>query len=114
MKTGTDSIIIETRSFPQRFPETKQRVFFLKFSNRARPSFQLSLVEVRLRGAEEERDTLRADLADSSAGQDVIVRKAWETRDKAVKRKNAAEVELAKERIGVMQVRGCSLSRFVF
>ena len=69
-------------------------------------------MEVRLRGAEEERDTLRSDLADSTAGQDVIVRKAWETRDKAVKRKNAAEVELAKERIGVMQVRGCSFSRF--
>jgi coiled-coil domain-containing protein 64 len=47
---------------------------------------------------------VRQDLEDSGLSKDQIIRKAWETRDAAVKRKNAAEVELARERIGVMQV----------
>ena len=33
-----------------------------------------------------------------------LVRKAWDVRDTAVKRKNAAEIELAKERIAGMQI----------
>ena len=62
------------------------------------------MVEVKLSATEEERDTFKADLAESGLSKDQIVKKAWETRDAAVKRKNAAEVELAKERISVMQV----------
>ena len=62
------------------------------------------MIEVQLRGVEEERDNLRQDLSDSVLSKDQIVRKAWETRDAAVKRKNASEVELARERISVMQV----------
>ena len=41
----------------------------------------------------------------SDLGKDEVIKKAWETRDTAVKRKNASEVELARERIAVMQVR---------
>ena len=53
---------------------------------------------------EEERDTLKQDLEGSDLGKDEVIKKAWETRDTAVKRKNASEVELARERIAVMQV----------
>ena len=67
-------------------------------------SSQLSITEVRLRSAEEERDTLKQDLEGSNLGKDEVIKKAWETRDSAVKRKNASEVELARERIAVMQV----------
>merc|ERR1719251_680464 len=35
---------------------------------------------------------------------DVLIKKAWETRDAAVKRKNNTEIELAKTRIDVMQI----------
>ena len=41
----------------------------------------------------------------SDLGKDEVIKKAWETRDTAVKRKNASEVELARERIAVMQVK---------
>ena len=54
--------------------------------------------------AEEERDTLRSDLQQSEAGRDVLIKKAWETRDAAVKRKNNTEIELARTRIDVMQI----------
>ena len=47
----------------------------------------------------------REDLSNSEAGRDVLIKKAWETRDAAVKRKNNTEIELAKTRIDVMQVR---------
>ena len=66
---------------------------------------KLSVTELQLKAAEEDRDTLRSDLENSEAGRDVLIKKAWETRDNAVKRKNASEVELAKERIAVMQVK---------
>ena len=46
----------------------------------------------------------RDDLENSDAGRDVLIKKAWETRDAAVKRKNNTEIELAKTRIDVMQV----------
>ena len=46
----------------------------------------------------------RDDLQNSDAGRDVLIKKAWETRDAAVKRKNNTEIELAKTRIDVMQV----------
>ena len=57
-----------------------------------------------MKSAEEERDTIKQDLKGSDLGKDEVIKKAWETRDAAVKRKNASEVELAKERIAVMQV----------
>ena len=57
-----------------------------------------------MRSAEEERDTVKQDLEGSNLGKDEVIKKAWETRDTAVKRKNASEVELARERIAVMQV----------
>ncbi len=77
------------------------RFIFLNFF----PLPQLSMLETQLKGAEEERDGLRRDLRQTNLGRDDLVRKAWEARDAAVGRKNAAEVELARERIGIMQVR---------
>lgn len=62
------------------------------------------MTEVQLKAAEEERDTLKEDVANSEAGKDVLIKKAWETRDAAVKRKNNTEIELAKTRIDVMQI----------
>ena len=66
---------------------------------------KLSVTELQLKAAEEDRDTLRADLENSDAGRDVLIKKAWETRDAAVKRKNNTEIELARTRIDVMQVK---------
>ena len=66
--------------------------------------FQLSVTEVQLKAAEEERDTLKSDLENTEAGRDVLIKKAWETRDAAVKRKNNTEIELARTRIDVMQI----------
>jgi len=65
---------------------------------------KLSVTEIKLKSAEEERETFREDLSHSEAGRDVLIKKAWETRDAAVKRKNNTEIELAKTRIDVMQV----------
>merc|ERR1719305_1218652 len=65
---------------------------------------KLTVTEVQLKAAEEERDTLKEDVANSEAGKDVLIKKAWETRDAAVKRKNNTEIELAKTRIDVMQI----------
>merc|ERR1712079_645236 len=65
---------------------------------------KLSVTEVQLKAAEEERDTLKGDLENTEAGRDVLIKKAWETRDAAVKRKNNTEIELARTRIDVMQI----------
>merc|ERR1719225_893721 len=65
---------------------------------------KLTVTEVQLKAAEEERDTLKDDIANSDAGKDVLNKKAWDTRDAAVKRKNNTEIELAKTRIDVMQI----------
>ena len=62
------------------------------------------MTEVQLKAAEEERDTLKSDIENSEAGKDVLIKKAWETRDAAVKRKNNTEIELARTRIDVMQI----------
>jgi len=48
--------------------------------------------------------TVFQDLSNTSLSKEEIVRKAWEVRDSAVKRKNSAEIELAKERIAGMQI----------
>merc|ERR1719346_286608 len=65
---------------------------------------KLSVTELQLKAAEEDRDTLRSDLENSEAGKDVLIKKAWETRDAAVRRKNNTEIELARTRIDVMQI----------
>lgn len=44
------------------------------------------------------------DLSDTSLSKEELIRKAWDVRDAAVKRKNSAEIDLAKERIAVMQI----------
>jgi coiled-coil domain-containing protein 64 len=44
------------------------------------------------------------DLSETSMSKEELVRKAWDVRDTAVKRKNSAEIELAKERISGMQI----------
>ena len=66
--------------------------------------FQLSLIELELQAVKEERDQLKQDIEDSDLNKDQLVRKAWEVRDEAVKRKNAAEIEVSKERIATMQI----------
>ena len=65
---------------------------------------QLTLKEVELEATREERDTARRDVRDSELAKDEIIRRAWEVRDQAVARKNAAEIELARTRIDVLQI----------
>ena len=67
-------------------------------------TFQLDVSAARLSAVEEERDTLRDDLNNTELSKEELIKKAWETRDSAVARKNAAEIELARMRIDVMQV----------
>ncbi|CAB4059910.1 CCDC64 [Lepeophtheirus salmonis] len=49
---------------------------------------KLSVTEVKLSATEEERDYLKEDLSRTDAGKDELIRKAWDVRDAAVKRKN--------------------------
>eukprot|EP00095_Tigriopus_kingsejongensis_P006786 maker-scaffold794_size96255-snap-gene-0.19 protein:Tk06786 transcript:maker-scaffold794_size96255-snap-gene-0.19-mRNA-1 annotation:"bicaudal d-related protein homolog" len=65
---------------------------------------KLSVTELSLAAAEEERDTLREDISNTSAGKDELIKKAWDVRDAAVKRKNNTQIELARSRIDVMQI----------
>ena len=65
---------------------------------------KLSVTELQVAAAEEERDTLKDDLANTDAGKDELIKKAWDVRDAAVKRKNATQIELARSRIDVMQI----------
>ena len=53
---------------------------------------------------EEERDILKSDQENSNAAKDELIKKAWDVRDAAVKRKNNTEIELARTRIDLMQV----------
>ncbi|KAK7869128.1 hypothetical protein R5R35_006594 [Gryllus longicercus] len=64
---------------------------------------KLTVCEAELSGTKEERDRARADMENSHLARDELLRKAWETRDGAVARKNHVEVELARTRIDVMQ-----------
>ena len=66
--------------------------------------FQLSVAEVQLSALEEERDILKSDIENCSAAKDELIKKAWDVRDAAVKRKNNTEIELARTRIDLMQV----------
>lgn len=52
----------------------------------------------------EERDTYKNDLDNTQAGKDELIKKAWDVRDAAVKRKNDTQIELARSRIDVMQI----------
>lgn len=65
---------------------------------------QLSVAEVKLNALEEERDILKSDIENCGAAKDELIKKAWEVRDAAVKRKNNTEIELARTRIDLMQV----------
>ena len=58
---------------------------------------------VNLSAVMEERDMYTADILDTSS-RDVIIKNACDKRDEAVENKNAAEVELASQRIELMQV----------
>ena len=63
---------------------------------------------MELSAAEEQCQTLRNDLDSSEVSKDQLVKKAWDARDAAVQRKNASEIELAKERVNCIQVHtGC-------
>ncbi|KAF2897514.1 hypothetical protein ILUMI_08670 [Ignelater luminosus] len=64
---------------------------------------KVSVCEVELGAALEERDRARQDASNSSLAQDDAVVKAREVRDQAVSRRNKAEVELAKTRVDLMQ-----------
>ena len=66
--------------------------------------FQLSVTETKLHAFEEECATLHDDLSNTNMGKDELIKKAWEVRDAAVKRKNNTEIELARSRIDVMQI----------
>ncbi len=65
---------------------------------------KLSLTETRLQATEEERDILQGDVENTNGAKDELIKKAWEVRDAAVKRKNATEMSLARTRIDLMQV----------
>ena len=65
---------------------------------------QLSVAEVKLSALEEERDILKSDIENCAATKDELIKKAWDVRDAAVKRKNNTEIELARTRIDLMQV----------
>ena len=57
-----------------------------------------------LAAAVEERDIFAQDIVEAGAGKDVIIKNACDKRDEAVEAKNAAEVDLAKNRIELMQI----------
>ena len=64
----------------------------------------MSVTETKLHAFEEECATLHDDLSNTNMGKDELIKKAWEVRDAAVKRKNNTEIELARSRIDVMQI----------
>ncbi|XP_047999595.1 bicaudal D-related protein homolog [Leguminivora glycinivorella] len=66
-------------------------------------SSKLSVAEVELRAAAEERDKLLNDANYSSLQNDEAVTQARRERDEAIERKKTAEVALAKTRVELMQ-----------
>ncbi|KAH0811004.1 hypothetical protein GEV33_011784 [Tenebrio molitor] len=66
-------------------------------------SSKVSVCEVELQAALEERDRARNDASHSSLAQEDVVVRAREDRDLAIQRKTKAEVELAKTRVELMQ-----------
>ncbi|CAN7977871.1 unnamed protein product [Ixodes persulcatus] len=65
---------------------------------------QLSLHDTELQAMHEECDLLRDDVGSSRMAKDEIVKRAWDTRDRAVFKKNTTEIELAKTRIELMYI----------
>ena len=65
---------------------------FLFLSNHIFNLFQLSVAEVELRAAAEEKDKLMNDVNYSSLQHDEAVTKARQERDEAIERKKVAEV----------------------
>lgn len=66
-------------------------------------SSKLSVAEVELRAAFDEKDKLLNDVNYSSLQHDEAVTKARQERDEAIERKKVAEVSLAKTRVELMQ-----------
>ncbi|XP_052752093.1 bicaudal D-related protein homolog [Galleria mellonella] len=66
-------------------------------------SSKLSVAEVELRAAAEERDKLLNDANYNSLQNDEAVTRARQERDEAIERKKTAEVALAKTRVELMQ-----------
>lgn len=64
---------------------------------------RVSVCEVELASAFEQRDRAIHDASDSSLAQDEVVAKARDDRDIAVQRRTKVEVELAKTRVELMQ-----------
>lgn len=67
---------------------------------------KLSVCEVELQSALEERDRARDDASHGSLAQDDVVTQARADRDAAVARRTKVEVELAKTRVELMQANG--------
>ena len=65
---------------------------------------QLTIMETELAAAKEEQRNLAETANVSGLGKEEIVKRAFELRDQAVKRKNQVEIELAKTRIEIMQI----------
>ena len=65
---------------------------------------RVTVQEVELNAAKEERDNTRDTLESEGLPKDEIVKRAFEMRDQAVARKNVVEIELAKSRIEVMHI----------
>lgn len=61
-------------------------------------------METELAAAKEEQRNLAETANVSGLGKEEIVKRAFELRDQAVKRKNQVEIELAKTRIEIMQI----------
>lgn len=60
--------------------------------------------EARLAALDERNAILSDDLSNCDKPKEEIVKLAWQARDQAVERKNAAEISLAKTRIENMQI----------
>ncbi|XP_037050003.1 bicaudal D-related protein homolog [Bradysia coprophila] len=64
---------------------------------------KLSVIEIELQSAIEERNRARQDASESNLAQDEVVVQARNDRDAATARRTKAEVELAKNRVELMQ-----------
>lgn len=64
---------------------------------------KLSVIEIELQSAIEERNRARQDASESNLAQDEVVVQARADRDAATARRTKAEVELAKNRVELMQ-----------
>merc|ERR1712142_188074 len=65
---------------------------------------KLSLVSTCLAAAKEDAELLQTDLQNLGLSKEKIIKTAWDKRDAAVDAKNKAEIELAGNRVEMMQV----------